>query len=140
MTRYFKTNSTPEEGTIRYARSTSSPSGYVQRDSIHTPWVNTPEDDAEIAHEGFSAMMDERARDAQELAALGLSPRSEGYRAIAESLGLSANEMSERLARPDMNQGTLTRLPEAEFDQKMEELGFSPEDARARFKGTFWQS
>ena len=56
----------------------------------------------------------------------------------AAKLGITADEMADRLARPDENDGTNTRLPEAEFDEIMAELGLSPEEARARFSGEFF--
>ena len=61
-------------------------------------------------------------------------------KAIAEKLGLTPEQLSDRLGMPDQNQGMLMRRPEEEFDAAMEELGLSPEEARAGFKGTFWQS
>ena len=133
---------------IKYWKSNTSPSGYSQR-TVDTPWVNTPVDDAPIARE---SMMVERERVMAEKEGQGrlvqntpgydrmgaLITRSEQNKGIAEKLGIDADQLAERLARPDMNQGTLTRLPEAEFDKEMKKLGFSPAEARARFKGTHW--
>ena len=56
----------------------------------------------------------------------------------AARLGITADQMADRLARPDENEGTVTRLPEAEFDEIMAELGLSPQEARARFNGEFF--
>jgi len=64
--------------------------------------------------------------------------RSPENEARAAKLGLTADEMADRLARPDENDGTNTRLPEAEFDAVMAELNLSPEEARARFNGSFF--
>ena len=64
--------------------------------------------------------------------------RSPENEARAAKLGLTADEMADRLARPDENDGTNTRLPEAEFDAVMAELGLSPKEARDRFSGEFF--
>lgn len=58
--------------------------------------------------------------------------------ARAAKVGLTADELADRLARPDENNGTNIRLPDAEFDDLMAELDLSPEEARARFSGTFF--
>lgn len=57
---------------------------------------------------------------------------------IASQLGLTADQLAERLAQPDQNQGTRTRIDENEFDAAMGRLGLSPDEARARFNGSFW--
>lgn len=133
---------------IKYLRSSSSPSGYSQR-TVDTPWVNTPVDDELLATKSmleetlrYIREKEERAREAQNTPGIDkfgiVITRSERNKGIAGKLGIDADQMAERLARPDMNQGTLTRLPEEEFDALMEELDLSPGEARARFKGTHW--
>lgn len=138
-----------EEGYVRYVVSSSSPSGYAQRKGPNSSWENVPVDDALMAREGVLlererviAAKEERGRVVQNNPGYdrigALITRAEQNKEIAAKLGLNADQLAERLARPDMNQGTLARLPEEEFDAEMQKLGLSPEEARARFKGTHW--
>ena len=55
--------------------------------------------------------------------------------ATAEKLGMSAMDLRKELNshRPTAT----TRIPEKEFDARMRDLGLTPEEARARFKGDF---
>lgn len=134
-------------GEIKYIVSSTSPSGYSQR-TLDTPWVDTPMEDREIAREAVLAERERVINEKEERAravvsnpgfrAGALITRSDANQAIAAKLGLSADELADRLARPDVNQGTRARLTEEEFDAEMSKLGLSPEEARARFKGTFW--
>jgi hypothetical protein len=64
--------------------------------------------------------------------------RAESNKQIAVKLGLTADELADRLARPDHNQGTNLRVTDEEFDDLMAELGLSGDDARARFRGDYW--
>ena len=133
---------------IKYMESTTSPSGFSQR-TVDTPWINTPMDDVLIARESMLverervlAEKEARGREAQNTPGFdrfgSLITRSEQNKEIAAKLGIDADQLAERLALPDQNQGTLMRLTEAQFDKEMKKLGLSPEEARARFKGTFW--
>lgn len=138
-----------EEGYVHYVVSSSSPSGYACRKGPTSSWENVPEDDALMAREGVLlererviAAKEERGRQIQSNPGYdrvgALITRSERNKEIAAKLGIDADQLAERLARPDQNQGTLARLSEEDFDTEMEKLNLSPEEARARFKGTFW--
>lgn len=65
--------------------------------------------------------------------------RSEKNEAVAQELGLTADQLADRLAKPDQNQGTNRRLEEGRFDELMQSMDLDPDEARARFKGTHWQ-
>lgn len=69
------------------------------------------------------------------MATITRSPLNE---ARAARVGLTAEQLADRLARPDENDGTNIWLPEAEFDALMAELDLSPEESRARFDGSFF--
>ena len=64
--------------------------------------------------------------------------RSETNKSIAAELGLDADELADRLARPDQNQGTRELVPDDEFKALMSGLGLSEQEARDRFDGRFW--
>lgn len=113
----------------------------VQRPNRADPtvdWVEVPPEDYAFAE----AMLIAEANRNDDLD--GPPPLVTGIRRaprndeIAERLGLNADELAERLAEPDKNRGTRIRVPEEEFDSMMAELGLSPEEARARFRGTHW--
>ena len=69
------------------------------------------------------------------MAKITRAPKNE---AIAAELGLNADQLADRLARPDENDGTNTRVSEERFDELMAELGLPPEESRARFNGEFF--
>ena len=136
------------EGEIKYIESSSSPSGYSQR-TTDTPWVNTVEDDKMLARESVLAererAINEREARAREVVdnpgykAGALIIRSETNTSIATQLGLTADELADRLARPDQNQGTRELVPDDEFKALMAGLGLSDQEARDRFDGRFWR-
>ena len=141
---------------MEYAKFETQGVKFVQREDADHPWVNVlPEDEGVVALSMAEAKQVAMARREAFLAANTLTPsdprwgdaprklmatitRSVENEARAAKLGLTADQMADRLARPDENDGTVARLPEAEFDAMMAELGLSPAEARARFNGTFW--
>ena len=135
------------EGQIKYIESSSSPSGYAQR-KTDTPWVNTTEDDKMLARESIlverERAISEKEQQAREMVdnpgykAGALIIRSETNKSIAAQLGLDADELADRLARPDQNQGTRELVPDDEFKALMAGLGLSDQEARDRFDGRFW--
>jgi hypothetical protein len=103
------------------------------------PWETVPPEDLEDARVEVrvAAKLKAQRRGMTGKAASRVI-RSERNEKVAKSLGLNAGELAERLARPDDNRGTKLRVSEEDFDSYMGELGLSPEEARARFKGTYW--
>ena len=63
------------------------------------------------------------------------SPQNEE---IAASMGITADELADRLARPDHNEGTRKRIPEADFDKAMKRMNLTGDEGRLRFSGKFW--
>jgi len=110
----------------------------VQRPDRNDPnveWVEVPPDDyaiAEAALEAEAARNDDAAGAPDPIRVV----RAQQNEEIAAKLGLNADELAERLSDPRANAGTRVRVDDAEFDALMAQLGLSPEEARARFKGT----
>ena len=111
-----------------------------RRENADFEWEDVPEDDMMDARVELGVKEEIRARrDASGPPRLGLEiTRSERNIEIAEKLGITGDQLAERLAKPDENQGTNIRVSEDEFDFMMAELGHSPEEARARFNGSYW--
>lgn len=63
------------------------------------------------------------------------SPQNEE---IAAKWGITADEMAERLTKPDDNRGTRLRVSDDEFDHDCERMNLTGDEARRRFKGTHW--
>jgi len=112
----------------------------IRRENSEFEWENVLESD--IVDASVSVGISEAFRElnmAQGPSRLALLiTRSPQNGVIAEKLGITADELADRLARPGDNQGTMLRVPEEDFDNLMAELGLSPEEGRARFNGTFW--
>lgn len=111
----------------------------MRRQDADHEWESVPEDGIADA----VAAMDAEAQATAVRRAEGAGFRTRTTRAprnveIAAKLGLSADELAERLATPDANDGTRLRIDDAEFDALMGELGIGPDEARARLRGTFW--
>ena len=112
----------------------------IQREDSSEPWVDVPMDDQVEAGVAVGIAETLKKRNTENPPRLGLTiTRSRQNEGIAAKLGITADQLAERLARPNDNQGTVTRVPEGEFDGLMDELGLSPDEARARFKGTHWE-
>lgn len=112
----------------------------VQRLDASEEWVDVPLDDRVDAEVTVRVAEEMRVWNREHP---GVGVGTEIIRAprnieIAARLGLTADELAERLAEPDKNQGTAARIPDSEFDALMAEIGLGAEEARARFKGTFW--
>lgn len=99
-------------------------------------WLPVPEEGMVDATIAVRVSEELRKRPAAPMASRII--RSEENEATARRLGLNADQLADRLAQPDQNQGTRERIPEAEFDVEMERLGLPPDEARARFNGSHW--
>lgn len=103
-------------------------------------WEPVPSDDlvnAQVALQVAEALAADRGRGRR-----GISVqihRSERNEAVAHELGLTADQLADRLAKSDQNQGTGKRVEEGRFDELMQSIDLDPDEARARFKGTHWQ-
>lgn len=93
--------------------------------------------DAEAAKAAIDAKELETVRARRSPAGFAMITRSDRNEEIAAELGLTGDELADRLALPG-NQGTRRRVSDDEFDALMAELGLSPEEARARLRGTYW--
>lgn len=66
--------------------------------------------------------------------------RSQRNIAIADALGLSADELADDLVLPHKNAGTKRRVTDEQFGRLMSDLGLDPDEARDRFAGRYWQA
>lgn len=115
--------------------------GLVQRAKDSTDdWEPVPADDEQIAavEVGVAEAMRERNSTSPPRVATNII-RASRNEEIAEKLGLNADQLADRLAKRDENQGTVTRVDDAEFDALMGELGLDPQEARDRFTGAYWE-
>ena len=111
--------------------------GFIQREDADDEWRPVPADDVALAAQ---ALVDQ-AKAITRLPRMGtriiLSARNE---TIAARLGLDAEQLADRLAKPDQNQGTGRRVADFQFDEAMREIDLDPDEARDRFTGRYWQA
>ena len=122
---------------MEYTRYSGSPTGFLQRESAEHEWVNVTAENLQLAV-GMMYDADRAARRAPRPMGIQIT-RSERNERIAAELGINADQMADRLAKPDQNQGTATRVSEEHFDELMGEISLDPQEARDRFSGKHWQ-
>lgn len=101
------------------------------------PWEDCDAGDVEAE----VALRTAEALRAQPMRGLSLKiTRSPDNIEIASKLGLTADQLAERLAKADDNRGTGVRVSDGEFNEVMLNIGLDPDEARDRFSGRYWQS
>ncbi len=110
-----------------------------QREADSTDdWQDVPLDDLVEASIAVGVADEMRKRNRKNPPILSIRVvRSDRNKAIAAELGLDADELADRLARPDHNEGTTKRVSEERLDEIASELKMSGTEIRDRFAGRF---
>ena len=113
--------------------------GFCRRKDASEPWEMVSADQAtaaEIAQVLTAEALRQRNVDSPPRVGSVIIRSARNLR-IAGELGLSADQLADRLVKPDQNQGTGRRVPEKDFDAMAKEIGLSPKEMRDRFAGRY---
>lgn len=110
----------------------------IRRQDVSYAWEDVPADDMVDAQVSIQVAEHLRATNEASGGAVFRVARAPRNIEIAARYGLTADQLAERLSKPEDNQGTSKRTTDKMFDADMAELGLTPADARARFNGTYW--